>query len=330
MNRRFGLDRAVVLALGVAIASGGQFAAAAADGPAVLPPDGKEAFEPERLQRLVTDGDESWVVATFKRYPGRVLPFIDSYLEGGLAMIEKDGAAAEDRARASFRTGVRFAKLADQAFGGTHFSDYATAFASWSPEERIAFREGQRLHGEGRALLKQGDAKAALAAFDRSFRLADGLRDAWGRAMATAGRADALAASGDPDSLRRARGTGGWAERQYNDLRLSESIIAVRLALAGFEQRVGAERGASTNERSPHVGHLEAAWSTAQQDPSVSAVAALKAAERLETALVEGGPAFAEALADLRRERALRVPSTPASGAAPASVPAAPPASTGG
>ena len=59
-----------------------------------------DAMDKSRLEKMLADSDTGMIVQIFKRHPGHTLPFIDSYLEGGLAMIEK-GEMQPARARRS-------------------------------------------------------------------------------------------------------------------------------------------------------------------------------------------------------------------------------------
>jgi hypothetical protein len=154
-----------------------------------------DAMTREHLEPLLKGGDEAEVVQVFRRHPDHVLPFIDEYLEGGLKMIE-DGKS-RDEARASFRTGVRFAKLADKAAGEDSdvFQEYAASFASWSPSEQKQFREGQREFRAGRSA-KEGPDEA-LKHYKKSLGLARPLGDTWGTAMAYGGIAEASLKLGD-------------------------------------------------------------------------------------------------------------------------------------
>src|SRR5687767_1634436 len=83
---------------------------------AAAPAADDDVMDKTRLQTMLVDGDTGMVAATFRRRPGHTLPFIDGYLEGGLKMIEKGGDSAKGEALASYRTGIKFAKVADEAF----------------------------------------------------------------------------------------------------------------------------------------------------------------------------------------------------------------------
>ncbi|MCA9285557.1 MAG: hypothetical protein KDA22_10095, partial [Phycisphaerales bacterium] len=150
-----------------------------------------DAMTAERLERMLAAGDKSMVVQTFRRHPTEVLPFIDGYLEGGLAMIEQGKDA--DEAMASFRRGIAFAELADTAFSEAIFVEYSAGFASWSPTEQRLFREGQKAYRDGR---QATDPAVAVPLLQRSYDLAEQLGDSWGMAMASERLAAGLAALG--------------------------------------------------------------------------------------------------------------------------------------
>ncbi|HMN97177.1 MAG TPA: hypothetical protein PKC43_11870 [Phycisphaerales bacterium] len=153
-------------------------AASADGGAAAVPAD--DTLSRARLERMLADGDTLWIVQVFRRRPGDVLPFVDHYLESGLESIEKGGDV--DAAREGYRTAVRFAELANQAFGEVIFTEYAASFASWGELEQQRFREGQRLYREARSKAKSSPEEA-VALHRRSLALAEPLGDAWGVAM---------------------------------------------------------------------------------------------------------------------------------------------------
>src|SRR5262249_48170577 len=129
-----------------------------------------DTMDRERMEKMLADGDLGMIVQVFKRHPGRTLPFIDRYFEGGLAMIEK--GQNPDDAMQSFRRGIKFAELADQAFGGSAFSDYGNSFASFSPSEQGKFREGQKAFKEG---MKETDVQKSRERLEHSLALAKSL-----------------------------------------------------------------------------------------------------------------------------------------------------------
>lgn len=156
----------------------------------------KEAMDIERLSRMLDAGDKAMIIQTFRRYPAAVLPFIDDDLEGGLAVLEE---AAKDptlharplvAAKHRWDRAIKFAELANQAFGEIIFEEYAGAFASWTPTEQKRFRAGQASFRQGRELAKS-DAEAALPHLRRSLVIADGLGDHWGVAMSQLAIAEA-------------------------------------------------------------------------------------------------------------------------------------------
>lgn len=216
--------------------------------------DVRDAMDRARLEKMLADGDAGMVVQVFKRHPGRTLPFIDRYLESGLAMIEK----GEDQSKAveSFRTGIRFAALADQAFGGTTFSDYANSFASWSPTEQKNFRQGQR---EFKLGMEEADAAMSMKHLQRSLSLAKPLGDAWGTAMAQQGIAEKSLAAGDRES---ALSAALAAAKLNHDLRLqSDAAASFHLAAQATDELNSGSRG--------RVPYLRRAWEIANDDSTV-------------------------------------------------------------
>jgi len=157
-----------------------------------------DAITPERLEAMLDAESEAPVIQTFRRHPNRVLPFIDGYLEGGLALLEKateDGTAEKDMlpddVSEKYTLALRFAALADRAFGETIFTEYAANFVGWSPQERERFRTAQRLHREGREAF-ESDPERALRLYRQSFLLSESVGDHWGMAM----NQDGIAAAG--------------------------------------------------------------------------------------------------------------------------------------
>lgn len=200
--------------------------AARQDPPASPPP--APPLEAVRLNEMLDNGDSSMIVMLFRRHPNAVLPFIDEFLEAGLAEIEATEKAGtpEDRpqkAVALFRRALRFAALADNAFGGSVFAEYASNFASWNADERKRFREGQRLFRAGRAAAKE-DPAAGIPLFEASLALAQPLGDDWGVAMASKALAESLAATegGTAAALPHAR----RAQRVYGEIKLTKDHLA--------------------------------------------------------------------------------------------------------
>lgn len=271
--------------------------------PLATPLAGDDAMEKARLTRLLDAGDTELVVATFRRHPGQTLPFIDSYLEGGLAMLEKEGVAREGAMLASFRVGVRFAKLADQAFGGENFTHYASAFASWSASEQKSFREGQKLFKQGMQAAKT-DPKGALETMYRSLALATALGDLWGQAMAQQGVAEIALASGAAE-LREEASVAAQAAGELNkNLRLVDDWAQSLRVCANVAHAGGAEENASM--------FLMSAWmeplSLPGADPELAKAIVDELVQHLERiGQKDQAPAW-------RRQLALRFPAAPASG----------------
>lgn len=153
-----------------------------------------DGLDRRKLEKSLADKDTKAIVLAFKEHEEDVLPFFDEYLEGGLAALEKGEPRAA--AQESFDKGVAFARLADEALGGSVFANYATAFAAWKPEQQKQFREGQTEYRKGReALAKQPEQ--ALVHFKKSLVLCEPLGDAWGKAMCLSKIAAAHAALGN-------------------------------------------------------------------------------------------------------------------------------------
>ncbi len=207
------------------------------------PPE--DVFQRPRMEAMLDAGDTDMIVQTFRRYPDQTLPFIDSYFEGGLKMIEEGGSLND--ANASYRIGVQFAKLADEAFRESIFLEYGASFGSWSPIEQTMFREGQSEYRTGRQAM--ADPAQALKHFERSAALADQLLDSWGSAMAYGGMARAHLALGDYEAANKA----ALRSIQLNSrLRLRRSEVAALLACGEARGKLGLPDAG--------VGHYRKAW----------------------------------------------------------------------
>jgi len=185
-----------------------------------------DALTRPRLEAMLEQGDDAWIMATFARYPAGVLPFFDGYLEEGLALIEAGGEPKS--AHALFRIAGQFAALASETFEEPLFETYATNFASWSPAEQTQFRAGQAAYKAGRSAETPAEAVPHLT---RSFRLAQPLGDAWGMAMAAAGLARAHGELGESQTSWHYHGI---AADLYERLRMTDALIAVHMTQVGF------------------------------------------------------------------------------------------------
>lgn len=214
-----------------------------------------DAVEKTRLEKMLAEGDDGMIIQIFRRHPSKVLPFIDSYLEGGLAMIEKSGDAAG--ALASYRTGMKFAKLADEALRVQALSEYANAFAGWSPTEQKTFREGQKAFREGMKAMKAAtpDYSAAISHFERSRDLASSLGDTWGRAMALGGIAEAGLKAGRLEEAHDAAIEG--IELNYQ-VRLMDDLVQLLMTCARIRHELQLPDAG--------VGHLRQAWMYVEND----------------------------------------------------------------
>lgn len=215
------------------------------------PPD--DVMDKARLEKMLADGDTGMIVQVFKRRPGRTLPFIDRYFEGGLAMIEKGDDP--EMALGQFRMGIRFAEVADKTFTVQAFSDYANSFASWSPSEQKSFREGQREFKNG---AKEQDPAKARPHLERSLALAQSLGDLWGQVMAKTALAELMLKAGE---FKAAVAMATEAAQQSSDLRLNEDCAqAFRLAGAA---------ALKTDQPTSSVAYLSQAWAMVESDRDI-------------------------------------------------------------
>ena len=263
VHTRSGLCGFILNVIVIATAISGGASALAAD----------DAVERSRLEKMLADGDTGMIVQVFRRHPGRTLPFIDHYLQSGLAMIEQGKDSAESLA--SFRTGIRFAAMADEAFGGSTFSEYANSFASWSSTEQKSFREGQR---EYKAGMKESDPHKALEHLRRSLSLATPLGDDWGRAMAQQAIAEKLLALG---KVPEATTAAASSAELHSELKLHADALSSYLLAARAWREAGQQRG--------EVSYLAQAWALAVQDHSIDAELRTKVLDAYVTALEAAG-----------------------------------------
>lgn len=198
-----------------------------------------DAVTRDRLENMLAHQDTAQIVQVFKRHRGRVLPFVDSYLEGALKQIES-GTDSED-VREVFRRGVEFADLASDALGDRAIHEYAASFASWSPTEQRNFRAGQQAYRAGRTIEKDGGAAAdAYASYERSYKLAKSLGDYWGEAMALSGMARMGSALGQTNEIVR---NGRSAAALYRRLGLDSAEVEVLLIVGAQLSTLDSRRG---------------------------------------------------------------------------------------
>lgn len=205
----------------------------------------EEALPRERMEQMLRDNDAAWIVQAFRRHADDVLGFFDEYLEGGLKIIE-DGGDSE-KAHESFRTALKFARLADEAFKEVIFSEYAASFGSWSPQEQKRFRQGQAEVKAAREA--KDDAPAALSHYEKSLALAEPLADWWGVAMAQLGIAKCKMAMSDYEG---AKAAAMAAAELSARLQLRPAHVKSRLICG----QAHAEQGNAGAGR----GHLRIAW----------------------------------------------------------------------
>lgn len=152
----------------------------------------------ERFEALDAKGDRAGIVALWKENPSRILSIIDSYLEGGLKILEGD---APDRKKvdAMYARAIRGALAADEATGRSIFSDYASSFAGWNAEQQKQFRAGQKAFGAHRTALREGKVAEALRLARECEKHARPLGDWWGTAMGLSGIGNCLERMGQPE-----------------------------------------------------------------------------------------------------------------------------------
>lgn len=238
-----------------------------------------DAFDKARMEAVLARGDDATLREAFRREPGHTLPFVDQYLEGALKMTEKDGPTAASRALESYRTGMRFAKLADETFAETIFSEYARSFAGWSSADQKKFREGQRLFKAGMAAGKEKPAEG-LKVLRESLQRAEELGDWWGQAMAHGGIAETALAAGGDEHLELALEAAGRAVQLNTRLRLLEDVVAAHLVRASVLER---------REPQSALGPLREAWTIARSDRSIPPELRATAKGRLLRALDGAG-----------------------------------------
>jgi tetratricopeptide (TPR) repeat protein len=182
--------------------------------------DLKKSFE-----TLEAQGDRPALVAFWQKHPGRALGIIDSYLEGGLKILEGE-APDKAKVQAMFARAVRGAASVDEAFGTSIFTDYATSFVGWTPAQQKRFRAGQKAFGAYRQAMRNADgAEKALGEASRCLDLARPLGDWWGMAMGHTGRGMALEKLGRYEEALAAQQE---ARQIYHSFRLSSELGNLR------------------------------------------------------------------------------------------------------
>ncbi|MBC24004.1 MAG: hypothetical protein CMJ32_08835 [Phycisphaerae bacterium] len=222
-------------------------------------PPAEDSMNRDRLESLLAADDpinEAIIIEIFRRNPDQVLMFIDSYLEGGLEIIETNGSM--DKAGASFRKGIQFANLADKAFRQNDLTRYAAGFASWSPTEQKRFRKGQALYRQGRTAESEDKLEQAAELYERSLELADSLNDSWGMQMALSGLARVAL---EQARYKRAQELAIRAIDLSSRLHLRHAQIkSMMIAAKAREQLELPDRG---------VGHLRQAWKMLTPDDDI-------------------------------------------------------------
>lgn len=140
---------------------------------------GVEELDHAKMEAWLKKDDEHAIKKAFIHNEEAALPFVDEYLEGGLAKLEegKDKASTRDQ----YAKGVAFAKMADEALSNGVLSKYASAYVGWTPEQQKQFREAQAEYRKGRELMSK--PAEALPHLEQSLKLCSPLGDLWGQAM---------------------------------------------------------------------------------------------------------------------------------------------------
>jgi tetratricopeptide (TPR) repeat protein len=216
-------------------------------------------------------------------------------------MIEK--GENPDNALMSFRKGIKFAALADEAFEGTTFSNYANSFASLSPSEQKNFRESQKAFKQG---MKETDPKMAKQRLEQSLALARSLGDTWGQAMAWSGLAETAQKAGDNEEALRA---AMQAVELNRSLQLRDDCVQMLLMAAVVAPKISVpEAKVKGRAGQASLGYLSQAFNVVQFDLDIDEalrtsvldqyVAALEAAglkDRAETARRDFQPSLVTA-----------------------------------
>ena len=146
-------------------------------------PSAQELDLPQRFEALDDAGDLPGLEALWRAHEGEVLYTIDAYLERGLRLWEEDAETNGAEIERLGARALRGALAADRAFGRTIFSDYASSFLSWGPNEKTSFRHGQEMYDRARNALGAGQLDAARNYARHAVETAELLGDWWGQAM---------------------------------------------------------------------------------------------------------------------------------------------------
>jgi tetratricopeptide (TPR) repeat protein len=135
----------------------------------------------KEFESMDQSDDTAGMVELWRENPRAALGVIDSYLEGSLRVVEKNGDAKE--VAAMQQRALRGAKAASEAFDTPIFLDYASSFVGWTPEQKKSFRAGQAAFKAAVQALQAKDLEKAVAQGNECVRLARPLGDWWGTAM---------------------------------------------------------------------------------------------------------------------------------------------------
>jgi hypothetical protein len=211
----------------------------------------------QQFAELAAKGDRAGIMELWKANPDSAAGTIDQDLEGFLAKIEKGGADAAEIQTMKDRA-ILGAKCADEAFGRTMLSDYASSFAGWNATQQKDFRQGQKLAGDARKQIKDKNYEAALKTAQDCVKITEELGDWWGLATATDAKAAALEQLGKKQE---AAVAAQYARIIYHDMGMSGSEARATLQLARLlselgsttRARVAAESGAAAAKRAKNA-----------------------------------------------------------------------------
>ncbi|MFT5284123.1 MAG: hypothetical protein ACI8TQ_000279 [Planctomycetota bacterium] len=194
---------------------------------------------------LAAAGSQAELVELWKANEAMVLSTIDQDLEGSLALWEEaqltnpgqplSAEAAQKVAELSERA-LFGAQAASLAFDRPIFSDYASAFLSWTPDNKRDFRAGQAAFGEAVKAIRAGEFETTREQGERCTELALPLGDWWGAAM---GLGISGAAYLELDSPEKALGNLSQARLLNQALGLKGSELRNLDAMLGCLEKLG-------------------------------------------------------------------------------------------
>ena len=223
-----------------------------------------------RVDRATEAGDVVAVEELLAAHRFDVIYLVDDDLEAWLKQMELPELERAPDAEGLLARALATAKTADKTFGGDAYSKYAEAWAAWSVEQRMQFRDGQAKFGAGREAQKEKRYDAAAESYRASLALAEPLGDAWGTAQAEQALGDLAVGAGrfDEAKQRHARARDIW--RTLSHPRVLRSLHA--LGVVYEEQGELAEARASLEEMLTLAEQLGGKTDTAAVRSSLSRI----------------------------------------------------------